>query len=93
MFNKAITKYNTEKKLHVTGIHPVNENTLCENESLSSYVTERTYSRVTEPAKSPSSSTDSDEEGKSAGFMKVSPAIIRPLPKDGPRKTGGRKHG
>jgi len=28
-----------------------------------------------------------------AGFMKVSPEIIRPLPKDVPRKTGGRNHG
>jgi len=25
--------------------------------------------------------------------MKVSPEIIRPLTKDGPRKTWGRKHG
>jgi len=25
--------------------------------------------------------------------MKVSPEIIRPFPKAGPRKTGGRKHG
>jgi hypothetical protein len=25
--------------------------------------------------------------------MKVTPEIIRPFPKNGPRKTGGRKHG
>jgi hypothetical protein len=93
MFSKAFTKHNIEKGFHVTGIHPLNENTFCEDESLFSYVTDRIYSQVTEPARSPSSSKDNNEEGKSAGFMKVSPEIIRPLLKDGPRKTGGIKHG
>jgi len=46
-----------------------------------------------EPAKSPSSSMDNNEGRTSAGFMEVSLEIIRSLPKDGPRKTGGRKHG
>jgi len=32
-------------------------------------------------------------EETSAGFMKVSPEIVRPFPKSGPRKSGGRKHG
>jgi hypothetical protein len=48
---------------------------------------------VKEPAKAPSSSKDINEEGKSAEFVKMSPEIIRPLPKDGPTKTEGRKHG
>jgi hypothetical protein len=72
----------------VTGIYPLNENIFDENEFLSSYVTDRSYSHITEPANAPSSSRNKNEEGTSAGFMKVSPDIIRPLTKAGPRKLG-----
>jgi len=48
---------------------------------------------VQETARAPSNSKDNNEGRTSAGFMKVSPEIIRPTPKDGPRKSGGRKHG
>jgi hypothetical protein len=36
---------------------------------------------------------DNNEEGISGGFAKMSSEIIRAFPKDGPRKTGRRKHG
>jgi hypothetical protein len=51
------------------------------------------FSKVTDPASTSSSSKDNNVEETSAGFMKVSPEIIRPLPKDGPRITGGKEHG
>ena len=72
----------------MTGIYPLNKNNYREDEFLSSYVTDRTSNQVTEPASAPSSSKDNNEEGISAGFMKVSPGIIQFSPKDGPRKTG-----
>ena len=59
---------------------------------INSYVTDRPYSLVTEPANAPSSSKDINAEETLAGFMKVSPEIVRPFPKSGPRKSGGRKH-
>jgi hypothetical protein len=92
-FSKAFTKHYIEKGFHVTGIYPLSENTLCEYESLSSYVIDRIYNQEKETGRAPSGSKDNNEEGKPAGFMKVSPEIKRPLPKDGPRKSGGRKHG
>ena len=91
-FDKAFTKLNTEKGFHVTEVYPLNVNIFCDDESLSSCAIDRTYSKVKEPASSPSSSKDNNEEGKSAGFMKMSPEITRPLSKDGPRETGGREH-
>jgi hypothetical protein len=51
-------------------------------------VTERPYSWLAEPASRPSSIKDSNEEGTSAGFIgsiEVSPEIIRPFPKPGPK--------
>jgi hypothetical protein len=87
-FSKPFTKRNTEKGFHVTGIYPLNANIFSEDEFLSSYTTDRTYNQVTQPAGVPSSSMDNNEEGLSAGFMKMSPEIIRTCPKDGPRKTG-----
>jgi hypothetical protein len=77
----------------VTGIYPLNANVFGEDKFLSSFVTDRTYSQLTEPASAPSSSMDNNEEGISAGFIKMSHEIIRAFPKDGPRKTGRRKHG
>ena len=62
-----------------------------EDEFLSFCVTDRPYSRVIEPAIAPSSSKVNNEEGMSAGFIKVSPQI-RPFPKAGPKKSEGRKH-
>jgi hypothetical protein len=77
----------------VTVVYPLNVNHFCEDEFLSYYVIDRIYIQVKEPAWAPSNSKDNNEGGKSVGFMKVSPEIIRPLRKDGSRKTGGRKHG
>jgi len=59
---------------------------------INSYVTDRPYSLVTEPANEPSSSKDINAEETLAGFMKVSPEIVRPFPQSGLRKSGGRKH-
>jgi len=91
-FTKAFTKHNYEKRFLVTEIYPLNENICDEDEFLSSCVNDRPYSQVTEPARAPSGSKD-NTEGTSAGFMKVSPEIIRPFPKAGPRETEWRKHG
>jgi hypothetical protein len=44
-------------------------------------------------AKASSNSRDHNKGEKSAVFMKVSVEIIKALPKDGPRKSGGRDHG
>ena len=85
IFSKEFTKHSIEKSFHVTGIYPLNASIFGEDEFLSSYVTDRPYSRVTEPAIAPSSSKDDNEEGASAGFVKVSPEI-RPFPKAGPKK-------
>ena len=85
-FTKAFTKHNYEKRFLVTEIYPLNENICDEDEFLSSCVNDRPYSQVTEPARAPSGSKD-NTEGTSAGFMKVSPEIIRPFPKAGPRET------
>ena len=92
-FSKAFTKHNIEKRFLVTGMYPLNVNIFCEDECLSCYVTDRPYIRVIKPASVPSSSKDNNEEGTSPGFMKVSPEIIRLLPKAEPRKSEGRKHG
>jgi hypothetical protein len=54
----------------VTGIYSLNGNIFVEEEFQSSCVTDRTYNQVTEPASSPSSSKENNEEGISAGFMK-----------------------
>jgi hypothetical protein len=64
-----------------------------EDEFLSSCVTDRPYSQVTEPASASLSFKVNSEEGISAGVVKVSAELIRPFPKDGPRNTGGRKRG
>jgi hypothetical protein len=90
---RHLPKHNIGKGFHVTGVYPLNENPVCEDEFLSSYVTDRIYIWVKDQAKASSNSKDNNKGGKSAGFMKVSPEIIRALPKDGPRKSGGRKHG
>jgi len=92
IFSKEFTEPNTEKRFHITGMYPLNENIFGEDEFLSSYVTDRHCSRVIEPAIAPSGSKDHNEEGTSAGFIKVSPEI-RPFPKAGPKKSEGRKHG
>jgi len=55
---------------------------------LSSYVTDRPYSQVTEPVSAISSCQDYNEERTLAGVMEMSPEIIRPFP-----TFGGRKHG
>jgi len=36
---------------------------------------------------------DNNGEGISTGFVKGSAELIRTFAKDGPRETGGRKHG
>ena len=92
-FRKALTKHNIEKGLHVTGVYPLNENTLYEDESLSSYVIERNCNQLKETSRTLSEFKDNNEGRSSAGFMEVSPEIIRPLLKDGPRESDGRKHG
>ena len=71
----------------------INEYIFYEDEFLSSCVTDRPYNQVTEPANAPSSSKDNNEVGTSAGFMKVSPKIIRSFPEARPRTTRRRKHG
>ena len=90
---RHLPKHNIGKGFHVTGVYPLNEKPFCEDEFLSSYVTDRIYIWVKDQAKASSNSKDNNKGGKSAGFMKVSPEITRALPKDGPRKSGGRKHG
>jgi hypothetical protein len=88
-FSKAFIKRNIEKWFHVTDfVHYIKIFLM----QINSYVTDRPYSLVTEPANTPSSSKDIDAEETLAGFMKVSPEIVRPFPKSGPRKNGGRKH-
>ena len=86
-FSKAFTKHNID--VVSCNRNNLNENT-GEDEFLFSYVTDRPYSQVTEPVSVPSSSKDNHEEGTSAVFMEVSPEIIRPFPKDRPRKTRGK---
>jgi hypothetical protein len=85
IFSKEFTIHSIEKRFHVTGMYPLNENIFGEDEFLSSYVTDRPYSRVIEPAIAPSSSKDNSEEGTSAGFIKASPEI-RSFPKAGAKK-------
>jgi len=70
-----------------------NENIFAEDEFLSSCVTNRPSSRVTEPTSSSSVSKENSGGGISAEFVKVSAEIIRPFPKDRQRKPGGRMHG
>jgi hypothetical protein len=77
----------------VTGICPLNDNIFVENEFLFSCVAYRPYSWVTEPAYVSLRFKDKSEEVISAGFVKVSAEIIKPFPKDGPRKSERRKHG
>jgi hypothetical protein len=60
---------NTEKRFHVTWIYPINENTFVRSEILSSYVTDRPYTQVTEPANAPSGSMVNNEEETSCGFI------------------------
>jgi hypothetical protein len=60
-FGKAFTICNIEKGFNVTGIHPLNENIFCEDEFLSSYVTNRPYNHVTESGNAPSSSLASKD--------------------------------
>ena len=86
IFSKEFTKHSTEKRFHVTGMYPLNENIFSEDEFLFFYVTDRPFSRVIEPAIAPSSSKDNNEEGTSAGFIKVSPEV-RPFPKAEPKKV------
>ena len=92
-FSKQFTKHYIENGFHVTGIYPLNSNIFGKDEFLSSYIIDRTYNQVTDPASAPSVSMDNNEEGISAGFLKMSPEILRAFPKDGPRKTGRRKQG
>ena len=54
-----------------------NENIFVEDEFLSSCVTDRTPSRVTEPTSSSLISKENSEGGISTGFVKVSAEIIR----------------
>ena len=70
-----------------------NEHIFDEDEFLSSYVTDRPYNKVIEPANAPSSSKDNNVVGTSAGFMKVSLKIIRPSPEAGSKTTRRKKHG
>jgi len=64
-----------------------------EDEFISSCVTDRPSSRVTEPTSSSLVSKDKSEGGISAGFVKVPAELIRHFPKDRQRKTGRRMHG
>lgn len=75
----------------MTGIFPLSENISFEGEFLSTYVTDKTYKQVNnQPKKLQVPGITMKKEHQS----EVSPEIIRPFPKgDGPRKTGGRKHG
>jgi hypothetical protein len=103
-FGKAFTKCNIEKGFNVAGIHPLNENIFDEDEFLSSYVTDRPYSQVSESDNAPSRSLGSKHNTAVISKLRtstkiirrmkegLSPEIIRPFPKAGPRKTGGRKH-
>lgn len=90
IFSKEFTEHNTEKRFHVTGMYLLNENIFGEGEFLSSCVTDRPCSRVIEPAIALSGSRDNNEEGSSAGFIKVSPEI-RPFPKAGPPPKKARE--
>jgi hypothetical protein len=99
-FGKAFTKRNIEKGFNVTGIHPLNENIFDEDEFLSSYVTDRPYSQVSESDKAPSSSLGSKHNTGVISKLRKSikiiwsmkeglyPEIIRPFPKARPRKIG-----
>ena len=62
-----------------------------EDEFLSSHVIDRLYNQVTEPASATSSCQYNNEEGTSAGFMEVSPEIIRLFPTAGGRKDGKKQ--
>ena len=55
---KAFVKHNFEKWFHVRGIYPLNENIFVEDEFLSSCVTDRPWSQVTEPASASLSSKE-----------------------------------
>jgi len=60
---------------------------------INSYVTDRRYSLVTEPANAPSSSKDINRRRNVSRICEICPEIVRPFPKSGPRESGGRKHG
>jgi hypothetical protein len=89
----------------VTGTHPLNENIFGGDKFLSSYVTDRPYSQVSESDNAPSSSLGSKHNTAVISKLKTSTKIIRsmkeglfteiikPFPRARPRKTGGRKHG
>jgi hypothetical protein len=89
----------------VTGIHPLNENIFGEDKFLSSYVTDRPCSQVSESDNAPSSSLGSKHNTAATSKLRTSTKIIRstkeglfteiirPLPKARSRETGGRKRG
>jgi hypothetical protein len=89
----------------VTGIHPLNENIFGEDKFLSSYVTDRPNSQVSESDSAPSSSLGSKHNtaviSKLRTLTKIIRSmkeglfteIIRPFPKARRRKTGRRKLG
>ena len=64
----------------MTGIYTLNEN-IFEDEFLSSCVTDRPQSQVTEPACAFLVSNYTNEDGISAGLLKVSAELIRTFPK------------
>jgi hypothetical protein len=64
----------------LAGNFPLNEN-IFEDEFLSSCVTDRPYSQVTEPASASLGSKGNSEEEISPGYMKVSAELIRTFPK------------
>ena len=88
-FSEGFTEQNIEKELHVTEFIYYMEIFFMQ---INSYVTERPYSQVTEPANAPLNSKDINAEETLPGFMRVSPEIVRPFPKYGHRKSGGRRH-
>jgi hypothetical protein len=79
VFVKAFTKCNIEKGFNVTGIHPLNENIFDEDEFLSSYVTDRPYSQVSESDKAPSSSVGSNHNTGVISKLRTSTKIIRSM--------------
>lgn len=90
---------NIVKGFLVTGIWPFNDNIFGEEEFLSSYVTDRPQeeSEPAAPIHSICHSRECEEmlaEPSTSGENQhavVSPHIIRPFPKAGPRKTAGKK--
>jgi hypothetical protein len=88
----------------VIGIHPFHENIFGEDKFLSSYVTDRPYSQVSESDNVPSSPLGSKHSTAVISKLRTSikiirstkglfTEIIRRFPKARSRKTGGRKRG